>query len=249
MKLEGKVALITGAGSGIGQAVALRFANEGADIAVNDIKLAAAEKTVESVKSLGRRAIAVQADVADEKQVNAMVDRVIKDMGGIHILVNNAGLSSGGPIVEESLTDWDRMVAIVLRGTYLCSRRAAQWMIKNGGGRIVNISSNAGFRGGPNMSAYSAAKAGVMSLTRTMAVEWAAHNIRVNSVAPGLINTPMTQNTLLKRMTLEQLTSRIPMGRMAEPDEIAKPALFFASDDSSFVTGVTMSVDGGALLR
>ncbi len=249
MKLEGKVALITGAGSGIGQAIALRFAKEGADIAVNDINLAAAEKTVESVKSLGRRAIALQADVADEKQVNAMVDRVIKEMGGVHILVNNAGLSSGGPIIEESLADWDRMIAIVLRGTYLCSRRAAQWMIKNKGGKIVNISSNAGLRGGPNMSAYSAAKAGVISLTRTMALEWASSNIHVNCIAPGLINTPMTQATLVKRYPMERLLERIPLGRWADPDEIAKPALFFASDDASFVTGVTMSVDGGALLR
>jgi NAD(P)-dependent dehydrogenase (short-subunit alcohol dehydrogenase family) len=249
VKLEGKVALITGAGSGIGQAIALRFAAEGADVAVNDIDLASAEKTAESVKKSGRRAIALQADVAQEKQVNAMVDRAIKELGKVDILVNNAGLSSGGPAVDESLEDWDRMIAIVLRGTYLCSRKVARWMINHGGGKIVNISSNAGLKGGPNMSAYSASKAGVISLTRTLALEWAGNNIYVNCIAPGLINTPMTQRTLVKRIPLDQLTSRIPLGRMADPDEIAKPAVFFASDDASFVTGVTLSVDGGALLR
>ena len=249
MKLAGKVALITGAGSGIGLAIALRFATEGADIAVNDIDLKSAEKTAGAVKKSGRRAIAVQADVAEENQVNAMVDRVISELGGVHILVNNAGLSSGGPAIEESLKDWDRMVAIVLRGTYLCSRRVAQWMVKNNGGKIVNISSNAGLRGGPNMSAYAAAKAGVMSLTRTLALEWAGYNIYVNCIAPGLINTPMTQRTLVKRFTPEQLTGRVPLGRMAEPDEVAKPALFLASDDASYITGVTLSVDGGSLLK
>jgi 3-oxoacyl-[acyl-carrier protein] reductase len=249
MKLEGKVALVTGAGSGIGEATALRFASEGADIAVNDINAASAERTAEAVRKLGRRAIAVQADVADEKQVNTMVEKVIIELGGVHILVNNAGLSSGGPVMEESLEDWDRMVAIVLRGTYLCSRRAARWMADHSGGKIVNISSNAGLKGGPNMSAYSAAKAGVISLTRTFALELAAYNIRVNSVAPGLINTPMTQRTVAKRFPHEQLMDRIPLKRMGEPDDIAMAALFFASDDSSFVTGVTMSVDGGAMLR
>lgn len=249
MKLEGKAALITGAGSGIGEAIALRFAAEGADIAVNDIDLASAERTAEAVNKLGCRAVAVQADVAVESQVNAMVDRVVHDLGGVHILVNNAGLSSGGPVIEESLEDWDRMVAIVLRGTYLCSRRAARWMVEHGGGRIVNISSNAGLKGGPGMSAYSAAKAGVISLTRTFALELAAYNIRVNSIAPGLINTPMTRRTVALRFSREQIMEHIPMKRMGEADEIARPALFFASEDSSFVTGVTLSVDGGALLR
>ena len=249
MKLEGKVALITGAGSGIGQAIALRFAGEGADIAVNDIDPTSAENTAGAVRKTGRRAIAVQADVAAENQVNAMVEKTIQELGGVHILVNNAGLSSGGPAIEESLADWDRLVAIVLRGTYLCSRRVARWMVNHGGGKIVNISSNAGLKGGPNMSAYSASKAGVISLTRTLALEWAGNNIRVNCIAPGLINTPMTQNTLVKRFTPEQLLGRVPLGRMAEPDEVAKPALFFASDDSSYVTGVTLSVDGGSLLR
>ena len=249
MKLAGKVALITGAGSGIGQAIALRFAEEGADIAVNDINLASALETVREVQRKGRRAIPFQADVALEDQVNNMMDSAIGQMGGVHILVNNAGLSSGGPAVEESLKDWDRMVAIVLRGTYLCARRVAPWMMKNGGGKIINISSTAGLKGGPNMSAYSAAKAGVMSLTRTLALEWASSHIYVNCIAPGLINTPMTRNTVVKRFPAQQLLDRIPLGRMAEPSEIAGPALFLASDDSSFVTGVTLVVDGGSQLR
>jgi NAD(P)-dependent dehydrogenase (short-subunit alcohol dehydrogenase family) len=249
MKLEGKVALVTGAGSGIGEAIALLFAREGADIAVDDIDLTSAEKTAEAIKKTGRRAIAIKADVAEAGEVDAMVARAIGELGGVHILVNNAGLSMGGPAIEESLADWDRMVAIVLRGTYLCSRRAAQWMVNHNGGKIVNISSSAGLRGGTNMSAYAASKAGVISLTRTLALEWASYNIRVNSIAPGIINTPMTQRTFVKRFTPEQLNARIPLGRMAEPDEVARPALFLASDDSSYITGVTLSVDGGSLLR
>jgi 3-oxoacyl-[acyl-carrier protein] reductase len=249
MKLEGKVALITGAGSGIGRAIALCFGGEGADIAVNDINLEAAQQTAEQVRQLGRRAAVVQADVADETQVNAMVDRAIKELGGVHILINNAGLASGGPAMEESLADWDRMVAIVLRGTYLCSRRAARWMSQNGGGKIVNISSTAGLKGGPGMSAYSAAKAGVMALTRNLALEWAGYKIYVNCIAPGLIDTPMTQRTVAKRFSAAQISERIPVGRMAQPDEIAKPALFLVSDDASFIMGVTLVVDGGAQLR
>lgn len=249
MKLAGKIALITGAGSGIGQAIALLFASEGADIAVNDINLEAAQVTAEGVKKLGRRSAVVQADVADEKQVNAMVDKAIAELGGIHILVNNAGLSSGGPAMEESVADWDRMVAIVLRGTYLCSRKAARSMSLHGGGKILNISSTAGLRGGPNMSAYSAAKAGVMALTRNLALEWAAHKIYVNCIAPGLIDTPMTQRTVAKWISAERIKERIPLGRMAQPEEVARPALFLVSDDSSFITGATLVVDGGGQLK
>jgi len=250
MKLEGKVALVTGAGSGIGQAIALLFAREGANIAVNDIDLTSAEKTAEAVKQIGRRAIAIRADVAEPKEVDAMVDRVISELGGVHILVNNAGVPIHGPTLEEQTVErWDRVVAIILRGTYLCSRRVGQWMASNKTGNIVNISSVAGLSGSPNTISYGAGKAGVINLTLTLAAEWGKYNIRVNCIAPGVIDTPLTRRTLARWSTPEQLSQRISLGRLGGADEVAKAALFLASDDSSYITGVTLPVDGGRLNR
>jgi 3-oxoacyl-[acyl-carrier protein] reductase len=249
LKLEGKVALITGAGSGMGQAISLLFAREGADIVVNDIDLPSAEKTAAAVKQLGRRAMAIRADVADPEEVENMVARAAREFGGIHILVNNAGYAGGGPVLDTDAATWDRMLGVVLRGTYNCSRSAGKVMIKQKEGKIVNISSTAGIRGSANMTAYAAAKAGVINLTGALAQEWAEHNIYVNCIAPGLINTPMTQNTIASRFTPELLKARIALGRMGLPEEIAKAALFLASDDSSYITGVTLPVDGGMLTR
>ncbi|MBN1191203.1 MAG: SDR family oxidoreductase [Dehalococcoidales bacterium] len=247
MKLEGKVALITGAGSGIGEGCALVFAKEGADIAVNDIDLAAAEKTAAAVRNLGRRAVALKADVANAAEVEAMVDRAIKELGGIHILINNAGSTLGGPILEEKLEDWDRMINIVLRGTYLCTRFAGRWMVANKTGKIVNISSIQGLLGSARMSSYVSAKAGVMALTRSTAAEWAQYGINVNCIAPGIVDTPMTQRTIAKFMTPERLAAHVPLNRMGKPEDMAKTALFLCSDDASFITGVTIPVDGGTI--
>jgi 3-oxoacyl-[acyl-carrier protein] reductase len=249
MKLEGKAALITGAGSGIGEAIALLFAREGADVAVNDIDLPAADRTAAAVEKIGRRAVAVQADVAKADEVDAMVNRVIGELGGVHILVNNAGVGGGGPVLEESLETWDRIVAVSLRGAYLCSRGAGRWMVSHNTGNIVNIASVAGMKGSLNMNAYSSAKAGVISLTRALAMEWAKYDIHVNCIAPGIINTPMTQSTLARIYTPERLKVSIPLGRMGESDEVARVALFLASYDSSYVTGITIPVDGGMLYK
>jgi NAD(P)-dependent dehydrogenase (short-subunit alcohol dehydrogenase family) len=248
MKLEGKVALVTGAGSGIGQAIALLFAKEGANIAVNDIDMSSAEKTAGAVKQVGRKAIAVRADVAEPDEVDAMVDRVIHELGGVHILVNNAGIPVHGPLLEEQTPEnWDRVVGVILRGTYLCSRRAGRWMVSHKTGKIVNISSVAGIAGSPNLSSYGAAKAGVINLTRALAVDWGKYNINVNCIAPGVINTPLTQRTFARWLTPEQIAEPIPLGRMGEADEVAKAALFLVSDDASYITGVTLPVDGGKL--
>ena len=248
MKLEGKVALVTGAGSGIGQAIALLFAREGADIAVNDIELSSAEETADAVKKIGRRAIAVKADVAESDEVDAMVDRVISELGGVHILVNNAGIAVHGPLLEEQTPEnWDRVVSVILRGTYLCSRRAGQWMVSHKTGKIINIASLAGILGSANLTGYGAGKAGVINLTRALAVDWGKHNINVNCVAPGVTNTPLTERALAHWFNLEQITERIPLGRMGEPEDIAQAALFLASDDARHITGVTLPVDGGRL--
>jgi NAD(P)-dependent dehydrogenase (short-subunit alcohol dehydrogenase family) len=248
MKLQGKVALVTGAGSGIGQAIALLFAKEGADIGVNDIDLLSAEHTVAAVKQIGRRAIAIKADVFEPDAVDAMVDRVINELGGVHILVNNAGVPLRGPMLEEQTVErWDRAVAVILRGTYLCSRRAGQWMSVHKTGKILNISSLAGIIGSPDHGGYGPAKAAVINLTRNLAVEWGKYNINVNCIAPGLINTPLTQRTIAREPALANISKGIPLGRMGETDDIAKAALFLVSDDANYITGATLSVDGGWL--
>ena len=247
MKLERKIALITGAGSGIGEGISLMFAGEGADIAANDIDLAAAEKTANAVRKMGRRAIAIKADVAEATEVKAMVTRTIEELGGIHILVNSAGFSSGGTVLDEDLENWDRNVNVMLRGPYLCSKYAGHWMAEHKTGKVINISSIVAVGGIPGMGAYIVAKAGVNALTRVLAMEWSKLGINVNCISPGVIDTPMTQSTLVKRSTPEQLTANIPLGRMGTAEDIARTALFLASDDSSFITGSNIPLDGGML--
>ncbi len=251
MKLEGKVALVTGAGAGIGEAIALLFAGEGADIAVNDIDLASAERTAAAVKKKGRRALAVIADVAKEDEVDAMVERIIAELGGVDILVNNAGIGDvHGPLLEAQTPEkWDWVVNVILRGTYLCSRRVGRWMAEQKSGKIVNISSVAGTKGVPTMAGYGAAKAGVINLTQSLAVDWGRYNINVNSIAPGLIDTPLTRRTVLKWATPEQINERNPLGRMGEAVEIAQAALFLVSDEAAYITGVILPVDGGMSAR
>jgi NAD(P)-dependent dehydrogenase (short-subunit alcohol dehydrogenase family) len=248
MKLEGKVALITGAGSGIGQAIATLFAREGADIAVNDIDLPSAEATVARVRRLGQKGLSVIADVSNAGQVGEMVSRVIDEMGGIHILINNAGLSEHGTMIEEQTAEkWDRVVAVTLRGTYLCSRRVGQWMASHGGGRIINVSATDGFSGSPLDPGYGAAKAGVINLTRSLAIDWGQYKINVNCIAPGVIDTPFMRRTNSVWSNLEKVTQHIPLGRIGETEDVANAALFLVSEEANYITGVTLPVDGGWL--
>jgi NAD(P)-dependent dehydrogenase (short-subunit alcohol dehydrogenase family) len=248
MKLKGKVALVTGAGSGIGRATALLFAKEGADIAVNDIDLSSAEKTSAEIRQMGRKAITVRADIAEEKEVIAMVEKTIKELNGLHILVNNAGVGGGGPILESSVEIWDRVMAVDLRGAYLCSREAGRWMTAHRTGKIVNISSIAALRAQINMSPYAAAKTGIISFTRTLAQEWAQYSINVNCIVPGGIDTPMSRGHG-PDLSPDHIKQMIPLGRIGQPEDIAKAALFLVSDDSTFITGVYLPVDGGELTR
>ena len=249
MKLSGKVALVTGSGSGIGRAIALLFAKEGASIAVNARHLETIEKTAEEIRQLGGRAIAIKADVSDADDVDMMVDRVVRELGGVHILVNNAGISGENvPITETSVEHWDRVVSINLRGTYLCSRRAGQWMVSNKTGKVLNIASMTGLVGFPMRSSYGPAKAGIINLTQVLAVEWAKYNINVNCIAPGFIITPLDDELFKSgKLNLELIEKRIPLGYRALPDDIAKTALFLVSNDARYITGVTLPVDGGWL--
>jgi 3-oxoacyl-[acyl-carrier protein] reductase len=275
VKLKDKVALVTGAGSGIGRAIAQLFAEEGARIVANDVNAPAAKETVESLGARGAGARAIQADVADSRQVKAMFAEVDRDLGVLDVLVNNAGIAvtasgdrdrlrekSDTRIMEmlseqgvtthwditQEMTDeaWLRMIGVHLNGTFFCTREALRLMSRRNQGVIVNMSSVAGLMGLENVSHYSAAKAGILGFTRAVAREVGSRNIRVNAICPGFIDTPMTQP--VSPLMRKALTARTPLGRWAEPEEVAKTALFLASDDSSFFTGQWLSPNGGLFI-
>ena len=250
MRLEGKTALITGAGTGIGEATATLFAEEGADVVATDLDLAGAERTAAAVRSRGQRALGIAADIADPSQVPDMVDKAIGAFSGIDILVNNAGVGKV-PVPTLELDDmdaWDRVMAINVRGVFQCSQYVARWMKDHGGGKIVNIGSQTGIAGAPNINAYGPSKAAVINMTRSLAVEWAKYKINVNCVAPCWTRTARLEAAIAKGIvSLEEIQKRSPMGRPAEPEEVARAILFLASDDAGFITGVTLPVDGGWL--
>jgi 3-oxoacyl-[acyl-carrier protein] reductase len=275
VKLKDKVALITGAGSGIGRAIAQLFAEEGARIVANDVNAMAAKETVESLGALGSGARIIQADVADSGQVKAMFAEVDRDLGILDVLVNNAGIAVAAPgdgerlreksdtrIMEmlsdegvtthwditQEMTDeaWLRMIGVHLNGTFFCTREALRLMSRRNQGAIVNMSSVAGLMGLENVPHYSAAKAGILGFTRAVAREVGSRNIRVNAICPGFIDTPMTQP--VSPLVRKAITARTALGRWAEPGEVAKTALFLASDDSSFFTGQWLSPNGGLFI-
>jgi NAD(P)-dependent dehydrogenase (short-subunit alcohol dehydrogenase family) len=250
MQLDGKVALITGAGRGIGRSMAVTFAEAGADIAIIDVNLEAAEEAAREVRAMGRQAIAVKADVGEPADVDAMVARTVAELGGIHILVNNAGIvDQGVPTIESSVERWDEVMRVIVRGTYLCCRRAGQWMVEHRTGKIVNISSVAALTGLAPRPAYVPAKGAVIDLTHTLAVEWAQYGINVNCITPGFCLTPLSEEAFRRAgADLSKIGQNIPMGRLALPQDIADAALFLVSDAATYITGVTLPVDGGWLV-
>jgi len=252
--LEGKVAIVTGSGRGIGQAIALSFAENGANVVVNCYtRVSEGIEVAREIEKLGRKSLFVKADISDSEQVNDMMRQVIKTFGRIDILVNNAGVNVGVtsekgrvPIQDFSEAHWDRIIDVNLKGVFLCSKAAAQQMIKQGGGKIINISSVAGIVPLRLQSAYVAAKAGVTNLTRAIALELAPHNINVNVIAPGSILTEGTKALFYSdREKTEKILSYIPLKRPGAPQDIANAALFLASEDSNYVTGSLIVVDGG----
>ncbi len=247
MRFEGSTILVTGAGRGIGQAIALAFAREGASVAVNAAHMETAEDTATKARELGARAIAIEANVAEEEQVNSMVDRVVGEFGAIDVLVNNAGISQPiVPLVEQSTLDWDRVIDINLRGTYLCSKAAARWMMNHGAGRIVNIASAAGLTGPVMRTAYAPSKAATINLSMVLAVELGPYNINVNTVSPGYILTDLVKNFVQQGKVKEDaVLKRTPLGRMSTPEDIASATLFFASDEARNITGANLVVDAG----
>jgi NAD(P)-dependent dehydrogenase (short-subunit alcohol dehydrogenase family) len=247
MKLEHKVALITGAGSGMGRSAALIFASEGAKVAAADISEELVKETAAEITKKGGQAIAIRADVSKSEDVKRMVDETVAKFGALNIVYNNAGIEGESNFVSNMTEEqFDRVIAINLRGVFLGMKYALPHLIKAGGGSIINQASIAGLvavRGG---AAYSAAKAGVIALTRVAALEYGRYNIRVNSICPGAIETPMAQRIRKGAPPNPKAIQRISvLGRMAEPEEIAKVALFLASDDSSFATGAPFIIDGG----
>ena len=245
MRLQGRVAAITGGALGIGRATARLFAAEGATVALGDVEVGAAETVAKEIVNGGGRAIAVGVDVGDAGQVQAFVDRVVAELGRLDIMFANAGIAHSAPFLEHPEAQWHRVLRVNLTGVFLCCQAAARQMVKQGGGRIITTASINGFRGVENLVGYNAAKAGVIELTKTMAVELARHHIAVNAIAPAQIDTRLTRS--LPEEARQRRLERIPMGRFGEADEVARAALFLASDDAGYITGHTLAVDGGYL--
>lgn len=252
MRLAGKVAVVTGGGSGIGRASAMCFAREGARVVVADLDSVATGVTEGEIGREGGTAIAVVADVTREEDVGRMVDRTLQVFGPPTVLLNNAAITSFGTLAESPAEELDRVLAVNVRSAWVCARAVIPLMRDTGGGTIVNMSSITGIVGAPGMAAYSTSKGAIITLTRTLALELAEHGIRVNCICPASIDTPMLQASFDRLPDPEAARARNvkrhPLGRLGTADEVAKLALFLASDDASFITGATYVIDGGALL-
>ncbi len=249
MQLQGKVALVTGAQQGIGRGIALAFAEAGADVAINWLDDEVAARAVAaSVTGHNRRAVTIRADMAKLDEVREMVEAVVAEFGGIDILVNNAGVFPRVDFLEMQESDWDFVHDVNLKGAVFCAQAAAKAMIAGGRqGAIVNLASGAAFRGSPRGVHYVASKGGVVSMTKQMALELAPHRIRVNAIAPGLTDTAQPRYGSSEEEIAEMATAN-PLGRIATPEDIARAALFLASDEAGFVTGHTLHVNGGSYL-
>ncbi len=245
--LEGKIALVTGASRGIGRAVALELARQGANVIVNYAgSEAKANEVVETIRSLGREAFAVQADVASAADVERMVKAALDSFGRLDILVNNAGITRDNLLMRMKEEEWDAVINTNLKGVFLCTKAVARPMMKQRYGRIVNIASVVGVIGNPGQANYVAAKAGVIGLTKTAARELASRHITVNAVAPGFITTDMTE--ALSAEQKENMRKQIPLARFGEPDDVARVVAFLASDAAGYMTGQTLHVDGGMVM-
>jgi len=245
--LNGKVALVTGGGRGIGRAIALRFAEAGADLGLADINTADLEKVAKEIEAKGRRALAVQTNIAVKAEVDNMVAKTLEKFGTIDILVNNAAINIMRPLVDLREEGWDRVMNVDLKGYFLCSQAVAKVMMEKKKGNIISMVSTGAAKAAPGLGAYSIAKAGVVMLTKLLAVELASYNIRVNAIGPYLVKTMFSQPMWADPDTCRAVEASIPLGRIAEPDDISSVALFLASDASSYITGQTIYVDGGTL--
>lgn len=243
MELLGKVALVTGGGQGIGRSVALMLARHGSDVAVSDVNVEMAQSTIEEIEKIGRRALAVEANVARFEDGERMVRETVESLGRIDILVNNAGITRDGLMLRMSEEDWDLVLDVNLKGAFNCTRAAVRHMAKQRSGKIVNIASVVGLMGNAGQANYAASKAGLIGFTKTVAREFASRGITVNAVAPGYIDTPMTQ--ALPEKVKEELQKLIPLDRLGTPEDVANAVLFLVTNASDYVTGQVVHVNGG----
>jgi len=245
-RLEGKVALVTGGGRGIGREIALLFAREGADIALCDVSLESAQAAQKEIEALGRRAVSFETDVTDFKKVESMVNLILDNLKRIDILVNNAGITRDNLLLRMSEEDWDKVLAVNLKGVFNGTKAVSKVMVKQRGGKIINIASIIGIMGNAGQANYAASKGGIISFTKSVARELASRNVNANAVAPGFIQTAMTDK--LKADQRQAMLANIPLNRLGEPADVAQACLFLASSDADYVTGQTLVVDGGMSL-
>ncbi len=250
MQLKDKVAIVTGARRGMGRTHILALAKEGAKVVVSDISLEGCEKVVDEVKNLGGQAIAVKCDVTKKQEIEEMVKETLDKFGKIDILVNNAGIAEFKAFLEMTEEEWDKTLDINLKGYFLCAQACAKEMVKQKSGAIVNIASVAMGQVGigfPNIAHYCASKGGIVGMTEALAVELAPYNIRVNAIAPGMIETSMIDSIKQDPKGMEAMLARVPMHRVGKPEEVSELVLFLASDKSSYITGSVVVIDGGWL--
>ena len=247
--LTDRVAIVTGGGTGIGKGIAIELAKAGAHVVIASRRLEVIQKAAAEVEALGRRSLAVPTDVIEKEQVDNLVKQTVDKFGRIDILVNNAGGSAAWPFEKISPRGWDIILAINLKGTFLCSQVVGQVMIEQKKGKIINIASVAGVGSAPQIPHYGAAKAGVISLTKTLAVLWGKYNINVNGIAPGLIKTEVLQSALsLSDKELADRTKSFPIARIGLPEDIAYASVYLASEESNYMTGQTLVIDGGRMV-
>jgi len=249
MRLQGRTAVVTGAGTGIGQAIAIAFAQEGASVVVDYVGDASiAEETLGKINAMGGKSLGVAADVSNPDQVNGLMQQTLAAFGSVDIFVNNAGIEKKFAFVDYPLEEWQKIVAVNLTGAFLCSQAAAKQMIAQGkGGRIINISSIHEDLAFPLNAPYCATKGGIRMLMRTIAVELAPHQITVNNIGPGAIFTPIDKDVEIDTKLNDQILAEIPLGRWGKPEEVAQLAVFLASDEAAYMTGSTHFIDGGML--
>ena len=241
--LSGQVALVTGGARGIGREIALRLAKEGADLALFDVNPQVLEQTTQELRAMGRRAEGIVVDVTDGKQVDDGVAKVLDKLGRIDILINNAGITKDGLLIRMDDAQWDRVLNINLKGTFLCTRAVARHLLKQRRGRIVSIASIVGLIGNPGQANYAASKAGIIGFTKAVAKELASRGVTCNAIAPGFIKTEMTE--ALSEQAKERLMAAIPMGTLGEPKDVAEATLFLVSEAARYITGHVLVVDGG----
>lgn len=248
MKLANRVSVVTGGGGAIGKAICLAFAREGSDVLIADIVLQKAEEVSKEIRAMGRKSLSFGVDVSNRKQVKELVKTALDAFGRIDVLANVAGIVIGDSPIEDLPEEaWDKVIGVNLKGTFLCSQAVGKEMIKQGRGNIINIASISGETPQIYAGAYSPSKAGIILLTKVMAVEWVKYNIRVNAISPGRIRTPLTDSFYNTEALRSARARSVPMNRLGEPEEIASGAVFLASNDSSYMTGESLVIDGGYL--